>query len=242
MAGTDLTIGAATALHRICDAVDSISSTASSHSRAFVIEVMGRHCGWLAVMAAISTGADYLFVPESPPESDDWATEMCTTISRHRAIGKRKSIVIIAEGAIDRNLNHISPDEVKGLLSDRLGLDTRVTTLGHTQRGGQPCAYDRLLATIQGTEAVEALLESHPGDPSPVIGLAENKVTRRPLMDAVKLTQEVTSAIESKNFEKALSLRDSEFSECLSAFKATTALDGASKVPETQRLRIGIVQ
>lgn len=161
---------------------------------------------------------------------------------QHRKIGKRKTIVIVAEGAIDRNLNHISPDDVKDVLSNKLGLDTRVTTLGHTQRGGQPCAYDRLLATIQGVEAVEALLESKPGDPSPVIGLAENKVTRKPLMEAVALTQEVTKAIQEKDFPKALSLRDSEFSECLSAFRATTKLDDSLKVPESQRLRIGIIQ
>lgn len=77
MAMTDLTIGALTALHRICEAIDSISSTASSHSRAFVIEVMGRHCGWLALLAGIATGADFIFIPESPPTSVDWETEMC---------------------------------------------------------------------------------------------------------------------------------------------------------------------
>ena len=74
---TDLTIGALTALHRICESVDSISSTASSHSRAFVIEVMGRHCGWLALLAGMATGADFVFIPESPPEKEDWETEMC---------------------------------------------------------------------------------------------------------------------------------------------------------------------
>ena len=77
MSMTDLTIGALTALHRICESIDSISSTASSHSRAFVIEVMGRHCGWLALLAGIATGADFIFIPESPPESEDWETEMC---------------------------------------------------------------------------------------------------------------------------------------------------------------------
>lgn len=74
---TDLTIGALTALHRICESIDSISSTASSHSRAFVIEVMGRHCGWLALLAGIATGADFVFIPENPPSSEDWETEMC---------------------------------------------------------------------------------------------------------------------------------------------------------------------
>lgn len=77
---TDLTIGGLTALHRICEAIDSISSTASSHSRAFVVEVMGRHCGWLALLAGVSTGADYILIPEKPPASDDWETEMCNVL------------------------------------------------------------------------------------------------------------------------------------------------------------------
>lgn len=147
MSMTDLTIGALTALHRICESIDSISSTASSHSRAFVIEVMGRHCGWLALLAGIATGADFIFIPESPPASDDWETEMCNLLKSHRAVGKRKSIVIVAEGALDKNLKAIKPDYVKQILVDRLGLDTRVTTLGHTQRGGKPCAYDRILVS-----------------------------------------------------------------------------------------------
>lgn len=81
---TDLTIGALTALHRICESIDSISSTASSHSRAFVIEVMGRHCGWLALLAGIATGADFIFIPESPPSSDDWESEMCDLLKSVR--------------------------------------------------------------------------------------------------------------------------------------------------------------
>ncbi|GAA98929.1 uncharacterized protein L969DRAFT_539901 [Mixia osmundae IAM 14324] len=241
MAGVDLTIGASTALHRICEAVDSISSTASSHSRAFVIEVMGRHCGWLALMAGISAGADYLFIPERPPSSDDWETEMCDTLQRHRNLGKRKNIVIVAEGAIDKNLNPITASKLKDILTDRLKLDTRVTTLGHTQRGGKPCAYDRVLATLQGCEAIDALLASTPDIPSPIIGIQENKITRTPLVEAVELTQQVAKAIEAKDFDKAMSLRDPEFEECLDVFNCTTRLDDKWKLPETKRLRIAIM-
>ncbi|BGP01179.1 6-phosphofructokinase, alpha subunit [Rhodotorula toruloides] len=241
MAGTDMTIGATTALHRICDAVDSISSTASSHSRAFVVEVMGRHCGWLALMAAIATGADYMFIPERPPTAEDWQTSMCNVLSRHRDEGKRKTIVIVAEGAHDCNLNPITPNDIKDVLTNRLGLDTRVTTLGHTQRGGNPVAYDRILATLQGAEAVEAVLSSNPSTPSPVIGIRENKITRRPLMEAVAQTQEVAKAIEAKDFTRALSLRDPEFEDCLHAFRATTRLNTEYRVPESQRMRIGII-
>jgi 6-phosphofructokinase 1 len=94
--------------------------------------------------------------------------------------------VIVAEGALDSELKRISPEYLKGLLSEKLGLDTRITTLGHTQRGGVPCAFDRMLATMQGVEAVKAVLESTPDTPSPMIGMHENKITRIPLVDAVK--------------------------------------------------------
>jgi hypothetical protein len=90
MSMTDLTIGALTALHRICESIDSISSTASSHSRAFVIEVMGRHCGWLALLAGIATGADFIFIPENPPASDDWESEMCNLLKSVSTIPRLK--------------------------------------------------------------------------------------------------------------------------------------------------------
>lgn len=151
MSATDLTIGAVTSLHRICEALDSLSSTASSHQRAFVVEVMGRHCGWLALMAGMASGADWVFLPERPPPmdtvryGDDWESEMCETVQLYRNKGSRKTMVIVCEGAIDRNLNPIKPEAVKKILEERLKLDTRVTTLGHVQRGGIPCAMDRLL-------------------------------------------------------------------------------------------------
>lgn len=168
LSSTDATIGCYSSLQRICQAVDYIDATAFSHQRAFVIEVMGRHCGWLALMAGVSCGADFVFLPENPP-SEDWEEDMCNVIMKHRKLGKRKTIVIVAEGAHDRELQAITPNAVKNLLSERIGLDTRVTTLGHVQRGGPPCAYDRMLATLQGVEAVKAVLEATPETPSPVI-------------------------------------------------------------------------
>lgn len=241
MATTDITIGASTALQRICEAVDSISSTAASHSRAFVVEVMGRHCGWLAVMAGIASGADYIFIPERPPMSDEWSSEMCEVLQKHRDLGKRKSIVIVAEGALDKNLNPIKADMIKDVLSDQLGLDTRVTTLGHTQRGGKPDANDRILATLQGVEAVNAVLEANPETPSYVIGVSENKITRIPLMHAVEQTQKVATEIENKNFDAALSLRDPEFEEGLKAFKYISQISEQNMLPAKQRLRVGIM-
>ncbi|KAJ1307590.1 hypothetical protein OPQ81_001686 [Rhizoctonia solani] len=241
MAMTDLTIGAPTALHRICEAIDNINSTASSHSRAFVIEVMGRHCGWLALLAGVSAGADFIFIPEHPPEAQPWEEDMCEIIQRHRKQGKRKTIVIVAEGAHDRELNPIKPEYVKDILTEKLGLDTRVTTLGHTQRGGAPCAFDRILPTLQGVEAINALLETTPETPSYMIGISENQITRKPLMEAVEQTQAVAKAIAEKDFVKAMSLRDPEFKDYLEAFALTSALDASTKLPESKRLRIGII-
>ncbi|WOO76391.1 ATP-dependent 6-phosphofructokinase [Vanrija pseudolonga] len=240
MSMTDQTIGADTALHRICEAVDSISSTASSHSRAFVIEVMGRHCGWLALMAGVATGADFIFIPEDPP-SGDWEEELCGVLHHHRQIGKRKSIVIVAEGALDANLKPIKGDYVKDILTKRLGLDTRLTTLGHTQRGGKPSAADRILATLQGVKAVEALLEATPETPSYMIGIQENKITKVPLLEAVAQTKAVAEAIENKDFAKAISYRDADFQDMLEAFKISSSLSQADHAPEGQRLRLAII-
>lgn len=86
MSMTDLTIGAPTALHRICEAIDNINSTAFSHSRAFVLEVMGRHCGWLALLAGVAGGADFIFIPERPPQAMPWEDEMCNAIHRVRCV------------------------------------------------------------------------------------------------------------------------------------------------------------
>ncbi|RPB18604.1 6-phosphofructokinase [Terfezia boudieri ATCC MYA-4762] len=241
MSSTDATIGAYSSLTRICQAVDFIDATAYSHSRAFVIEVMGRHCGWLALMAGVATGADFVFIPEKPPV-DGWEDEMCAIIRKHRTMGKRKTIVIVAEGAIDRNLNPVSASYVKDVLVQKLRLDTRITTLGHVQRGGTACAYDRMLATLQGVEAVQAVLDSTPETPSPMIAITENKITRKPLMEAVKLTQAVATAIKKKDFETAMALRDAEFEEYYRAYMATTKLDDPlQKVSEDKRMKIAII-
>ena len=241
LSSTDATIGCYSSLQRICQSIDYIDATAFSHQRAFVVEVMGRHCGWLALMAGVSCGADFVFLPENPP-TENWEEEMCTIVRRHREMGKRKTIVIVAEGAHDRSLNHISPNMVKDLLSKRVGLDTRVTTLGHVQRGGPPCAYDRMLSTLQGVEAVKAVLEATPETASPVICIVENKIVRRDLVTAVKLTQDVAKHIEERNFEAAMRGRDAEFEEYWQAFNITTATDKSDMLlPPDQRMRVGII-
>ena len=98
MFGTDMTIGADTALHRIIEALDAIDSTASSHQRTFVVEVMGRHCGYLALMASLATGANWVLIPERPPAQDDWATRCARCCGPDGEQGRRRNLVLVAEG------------------------------------------------------------------------------------------------------------------------------------------------
>ncbi|KAM5377324.1 hypothetical protein ACJZ2D_005143 [Fusarium nematophilum] len=245
LTGTDATIGCYSALARICEMVDYIEATASSHSRAFVIEVMGRHCGWLALMAGVATGADFVFIPERPREHD-WQEEMKVVVQRHRSLGKRKTIVIVAEGARDKDGTKITAEEIKDLLADKneggLALDTRITTLGHVQRGGTAVAYDRMLATLQGVEAVKAVLDATPDTETPFIAINENKIVRKPLMKAVAETKELAKAVDAKDFEKAMSLRDAEFSDQWNSYMLTTnVMVDDAKLPERDRMRIGFI-
>ena len=142
-------------------------------------------------------------------------------------MGKRKTIVIVSEGARDLTGNKIKVDDVKNLLADKTagpGLDTRVTTLGHVQRGGSAVAYDRILATLQGVEAVKAVLEATPETETCFIAIIENKIVRKPLMEAVQITKSVAKAIEAQDFDKAMSLRDTEFSDQYKSYMMTTTV------------------
>ncbi|XP_068403290.1 ATP-dependent 6-phosphofructokinase, liver type isoform X3 [Eschrichtius robustus] len=204
--GTDMTIGTDSALHRIMEVIDAITTTAQSHQRTFVLEVMGRHCGYLALVSALASGADWLFIPEAPPE-DGWENFMCERLGETRSRGSRLNIIIIAEGAIDRNGKPISSRYVKDLVVQRLGFDTRVTVLGHVQRGGTPSAFDRILSSKMGMEAVMALLETTPDTPACVVSLSGNQSVRLPLMECVQMTKEVQKAMDEKRFEEAIQLR-----------------------------------
>ncbi|KAI5956222.1 PFK1 [Candida jiufengensis] len=241
MSGTDVTIGSYSALERITEMVDYIGATAASHSRAFVVEVMGRHCGWLALLSGMATSADFVFIPESPPKAGKWKQQLKEVCLRHRQYGRRKTTVIVAEGAIDDELNPITSDDVKKVLVE-LGLDTRITILGHVQRGGTAVAYDRSLATLQGAEAVKAVLDLTPDTPSPMIGILKNKIVRVPLVDAVKQTKAVAEAIEHKDFKKAMSLRDANFSDAYKYFRSITYYDDGSKqLNKDKRLNIAVI-
>ena len=148
----------------------------------------------------------------------------------------------MAEGAHDMALNKITPTKVKDLLSNELKLDTRITTLGHVQRGGNACAYDRMLSTLQGVEAVKAVLDAKPETPTPVISIIENQIVRKPLVEAVKATQAVATAIEARDFDRAMKLRDAEFAEYNRTYNMTTETDQPDLVlPQDKRMRIAII-
>lgn len=126
---------------------------------------------------------------------------------QERNLGQRVNIIIIAEGAIDRQLNPITPELVKNLISERLGFDTRLTVLGHVQRGGSPSAFDRVLGCRMGAEAVLALMEAEPGSPACVISLDGNQAVRVPLTLCVEKTRAVGEAMANRDFEQAIKLR-----------------------------------
>ncbi|XP_053294332.1 ATP-dependent 6-phosphofructokinase, platelet type isoform X2 [Pleuronectes platessa] len=230
--GTDMTIGTDSALHRIIEVVDAIMTTAQSHQRTFVLEVMGRHCGYLALVSALACGADWVFIPEMPPE-DGWEDNMCQKLSENRADKKRLNIIIVAEGAIDAHNKSITPDYIKELVVRCLGFDTRVTILGHVQRGGTPSAFDRILASRMGVEAVLALLEASANTPACVVSLVGNQAVRLPLMECVQMTQEVQKAMDEKKFEEAVRLRGRSFENNLRTYRLLSNRKADSELPNS---------
>lgn len=241
MVGTDMTIGADTALHRITEAIDAITSTAASHQRTFVVEVMGRNCGYLALMGAVSGGADYVLIPESPPDVEDWESEMCELLKTGRDAGRRDSVVVVAEGARDRAGNPISADYVRKVLQERLGEDTRVTILGHVQRGGSPSAFDRTMSTLLGNAAVEELLNSTSDSEPRLIGIRENRITRAPLMQCVEQTHAIADMIANKEYARALHARGGSFAEIFETFKTLCQVKPRDPAPQQRSLRLAVI-
>jgi 6-phosphofructokinase 1 len=241
MFGTNMTIGADTALHRITEALDAIHSTAASHQRSFVIEVMGRNCGYLALMSSLAAGANWVLIPESPPDTDDWEDAMCAALEAGRRIGRRQNMVIVAEGAHDRNGKPITSEYVKSVLEQRLGEDTRVTILGHVQRGGSPSAFDRYLGTLLGHAAVERLLEGAADEEAQLIGIRGHQVTSSPLMECVEQTHEVARRIAAQDYETAVAMRGTGFVESLQTFLTTIRSMPRSPVPGQRQLRLAVL-
>jgi phosphofructokinase-like protein len=194
LSGTDYTFGFDTAVSIVTEALDRLHTTAEAHHRVMVVEVMGRHAGWIAVEGGIAGGADIILIPEFPFDIDD----ICSQIIKRRERGKSFSIVVVAEGAQPKDASLITQtDERDSFGHVRLGgigtmiareiercihIETRVTVLGHVQRGGTPTAFDRVLATRLGIAAIDLV---HEGTFGHMVGLQGNKVVSVPLSEAL---------------------------------------------------------
>ncbi len=239
--GTDMTIGTDTALHRITEAVDAISSTAASHQRTFVVKVMGRNCGYLALMSALATGADWVLIPENPPDAENWKEVMAKRLIAGRQAGRRDSIVILAEGARDRHGKPIGSTEVANFLEQFMGEEVRVTVLGHVQRGGSPSAFDRNLGTLLGYSAVQSLLSMKDDDPPQLISLKGNRIQTIPLFECIQATQEINSAIEARQFEQAITLRGTSFRESFETLRTVLRALPHSRKSGQKQFRLAIM-
>ncbi|MEC2078155.1 6-phosphofructokinase [Metabacillus fastidiosus] len=167
--GTDFTIGFDTALNTVIDAIDKIRDTATSHERTYVIEVMGRHAGDLALWSGLAGGAETILIPEVDYKLD----EIVNRLNRGTERGKKHSIIIVAEGVA-------SGVDIADEIEKATSLDTRVSVLGHIQRGGSPTAFDRVLASRLGAYAVELLLDGIGGR---CVGIQNNKLVNHDILE-----------------------------------------------------------
>jgi 6-phosphofructokinase 1 len=188
--GTDYTIGFDTALNTVIDAVDKIRDTATSHDRAFIIEVMGRDAGDIALWAGLAGGAETIIIPEVGYDMDEIAARLRSGHER----GKKHSIIIVAEGVCSGN-------EFSKKIKDATDLDTRVSVLGHIQRGGSPTAADRVLASRLGAFAVELLLQGKGGR---AVGIEKNELVDHDIIEI--LTRKHTVNQSMFNLSKELSI------------------------------------
>eukprot|EP01129_Flabellula_baltica_P015481 TRINITY_DN7906_c0_g1_i1.p1 TRINITY_DN7906_c0_g1~~TRINITY_DN7906_c0_g1_i1.p1 ORF type:complete len:760 (-),score=143.45 TRINITY_DN7906_c0_g1_i1:4-2283(-) len=214
--GTGITIGVDSALHQIVNSIDTISTTASSHKRTFIIEVMGRSCGYLALRSAIATGADFLFIPENPCDSN-WRDSLADSLN---SSSKRFTVIVVAEGAVNINGEKISCNDIKNSLSER-GLDSRITILGHIQRGGKPSGYDRLISTILGVLSVRVVTSS-PVNPV-YVGIDGKRVTVSNLEDTIELCNQLSECMKKCEWERLLTLRGNLFSRSLDVFNVLSS-------------------
>ncbi len=179
LVGSDITIGVDTALNIALEAIDRLKVTASSHQRAFIIEVMGRKCGYIALMAGIAGGAEAITLPEVPIDPE----ELAVSLQRAYEHGKSHAIIVAAEGA---EYNAAKLEEFFRSNRERLGFSVRSTILGHVQRGGAPGAYDRILASRLGLGAVEAIER---GEFGVLVGQIANEIRTTPLEEIVGKTK-----------------------------------------------------
>lgn len=179
--GTDMSIGVDTALNVIMSSIDKLKDTASSHDRCFIVEVMGRNCGYLAMVSSLAAGAEVALIPEMPYD----ISRVREFLKQRFEEGKTNSLVVVAEGVSSAyNIDK----ELKGTI----GYDTRITVLGHIQRGGSPTVFDRVLASRMGNEAVSALLA---GESGKMVGQVRNKMVLQDLEMVLKNRRRIEPAM-----------------------------------------------
>ncbi|HSO57113.1 MAG TPA: 6-phosphofructokinase [Paenisporosarcina sp.] len=188
--GTDYTIGFDTALNTVIDAIDKIRDTATSHERTFIIEVMGRDAGDLALWAGLAGGAETIVIPEEPYDLPDILARLRSGHER----GKKHSIIIVSEGVMNAN-------EFSKLLKEHANIDTKVSVLGHIQRGGSPTGRDRVLASLFGARAVEMLMEGHGGL---AIGMRNHQVVDYSMTEAFEGTHKADLSMYKLSKELAI--------------------------------------
>ncbi|MEW9669338.1 6-phosphofructokinase [Ammoniphilus sp. 3BR4] len=172
ISGTDYTIGFDTAVNTAVEAIDKIRDTATSHERTYVIEVMGRDAGDIALWAGLCAGAESIIIPEENHDINDTIGRL----ERSNKRGKRHSIIVVAEGVC-------RGQDIADIIMEKTGLETRVTVLGHLQRGGSPSAYDRMMASQMGAKAVDLLLE---GEIGVMVGFKRGQLIHTPFQEAAK--------------------------------------------------------
>jgi 6-phosphofructokinase 1 len=171
IAGTQFTIGFDTALNTVIDSIDKIRDTATSHERTFIIEVMGRDAGDIALWSGLAGGAETILIPEDNYDIE----EICSRLQQGEERGKRHSIIVVAEGVT-------SGVEIGKQIKEKTNMDTRVSVLGHIQRGGSPTAFDRVLASRLGARAVELLLDGKGGR---AVGIENNVVIDHDIIEVL---------------------------------------------------------
>eukprot|EP01118_Nematostelium_gracile_P007768 TRINITY_DN2540_c0_g1_i2.p1 TRINITY_DN2540_c0_g1~~TRINITY_DN2540_c0_g1_i2.p1 ORF type:complete len:693 (-),score=191.55 TRINITY_DN2540_c0_g1_i2:198-2093(-) len=235
LVGADFTIGCDTALNQIVRAVDALTSTAMSHQREFVVEVMGRNCGWLALYGAIATGADWVLIPENPIPGD-WKIKMCSTIKKGKEMGRRSSIVLLAEGARDVNGHPVTSAEVKDAL-DSAGFDTRITILGHVQRGGSPTAFDRNQSTILGACAAELVMSENKLEPT-VLVTRGNRPKQIPLRECLENNAKIVKLIKEQNYDNVMQLRTNNYLGCYNILRTLVEVNIPEVLPGAPKVAI----
>ena len=237
-----MTIGADTALHRITEALDALRSTASSHQRTFVVEVMGRHCGYLALMASLATGGELADDPGAAAGPTTGRSRCARRSGPAGTSGRRQSVVHRRGGCAGPRRATRSPrTRSRRCWRSELGEDARITILGHVQRGGAPSAFDRYLATLLGHAAVERLLADDPATPAQLVGLRGNRVVSSPLMECVAQTQAVAERIKAHDFEGAMLLRGGSFRDSYEILRTMQQAAPRPTPAGRRRFRLAVV-